>query len=487
MKKLLQITLLLVPQVALALSCSGSGSKNLADPGGSLHPLRVTNQNGLGICHIEQLFKLIKAKLPGHPDLSRVQLAIAEKRVRDSKVLISGKNAVRWTDKNGVGGTYIDAGNTCDAYNLIKGQSICPAANDRFEQLTKQNPDNQEKIIETLSSYFDQRKSTPLGSMFMWNSSMNVRIEAAMRACPTSVMAFTRLKSAYQRHLQANLTALGPNLPTTVNFAKNLSVASLQMTPYQFMSNESYSHHLKALLGGSHLSPTSQTGIELQASIAAYAQDMESKESCIAEKIKMSVTEGLCYMPLAKSTNDMLNLTTLGLNVREITAMLQGDYDRDRFFSDAFSCGSYKVVIPSNISCNKTDLTAYWSTAKTENEYHAKVDPIIEARIKKGIPVGVSSCTRYFRNPNARTVQIGTKNFNCGDNKAKDFSKGEGSHAMTIIGSRCKNGEKQYLVQNSWGAGCSYYDKSYECTGKGGYWAPASVVLNNTRGLNILE
>jgi hypothetical protein len=82
---------------------------------------------------------------------------------------------------------------------------------------------------------------------------------------------------------------------------------------------------------------------------------------------------------------------------------------------------------------------------------------------------------------------VGTKNYNCGDSKAAGYKKGEGSHAVTIVGSRCHNGIKEYLVQNSWGASCSPYHTSYECTGKGGFWTPASVVINNTRMLNILE
>jgi hypothetical protein len=87
MKNLLKIALFLIPQTVLALTCSGTSVKNLSNKGGSLHPLRITDQNGLGICHIEQLHKLIKARLPGHPDLSRHQMAMVEKRVRDSKIL----------------------------------------------------------------------------------------------------------------------------------------------------------------------------------------------------------------------------------------------------------------------------------------------------------------------------------------------------------------------------------------------------------------
>ena len=94
MKFMLLCLTYLIPYCAYALTCSHQDIRNLSAPGGSLYPLRSTDQNGLGICHIEQLHKMLKARLPGHPDFSRIQLAIAEKQNRDKNLVV--KRAVRW-------------------------------------------------------------------------------------------------------------------------------------------------------------------------------------------------------------------------------------------------------------------------------------------------------------------------------------------------------------------------------------------------------
>ncbi len=483
---LIQFLFLILPHFAIALSCRESVSVNLSDPGGTLHPLRVTDQNGLGICHIEQLSRLIQARLPGHPRLSRLQLAIAEKSARDAKMLRVNKNAVRVYKNNQIHGTYIDVGNTCSAYELIKGKAICSASSDRFENLTKFNPDDQARIIKTLSSYFDNRKQSLAFNDLAGNRVTSSRIDIAIKACPPDFKIFQRLKASYEKHLNQNKNFLGSD--EFQSRGKELSINMLIMTSLQFLSNESYEQHLKKVLKGAEVASNSTSGRELSASIMAYANELRAKESCIANQMRARENVPSCESALGKSTLDLINLTSLGMTIREIGRILEGDNDRDVFFSEAFNCSNDdKTVIPSNITCKKIDLDAFWKSSKSEAEYHSKVDPLIESSIAKGIPVGVSSCTRFFKNPKARTLQLGTNQFTCGDSKVSDYSKGEGSHAMTLIGSRCKNGEKQYLVQNSWGAGCSYYHESFECTGKGGFWAPASVVLNNTRLLNILD
>ena len=412
---------------------------------------------------------------------------MAEKRVRDSKVPSTGKKAIRWKNgENKIGGTYLDAGNSCDAFNYIKNQPICPAKYDRLEQLTKMEPDNQEKILEALSAYFDNRSSFS-SPLFLWGSNSSLKIDLAIRSCPVNEAVFLRLKSAYISHVEKSVVHTASNQHPVLNFAKKLSRDQLNMRSYQFVSDQSYRDHLVSVLGASRLLIRSQNS-DLEQSIIAYANEMKKNESCIAENLKEFAFDQQCTAPLAKSTNDLVALTSLGVSVRDIARILDGDSDRDKFFSEAFGCSTDKpVIIPMFLNCNKIDLSNYWLNSKNSNEYHAKVDPIIDEKINKGIPVGISTCTRYFKNPMAKTVLPGEKSYGCGDVKDVNYKKGEGSHAVTIIGSRCKNGQKQYLVQNSWGSGCSYYDPSYECTGKGGFWAPASVVLNNTRILNILE
>ena len=490
MKNLILFSVIFYSCFSLASqTCTGTKVVDLSGKDGPLSPLRTTNQNGLGICHIEQLHKLLKAKLPGHPDLSRVQLAITEKKNRDFGVPVQ-KNAVRWRDKNGIGGTYIDAGNTCDAFNLIKGESICPSGNDRFEQLTQKDPYNQEKIIETLSDYFDSRAKLPTFGLNL-NSYSDTEFEKKLNygfeICPISTEVFNSLKNAYINHIKNQSRSLGASYSKKLQEAQKLTPSSLKMSATEFKLGTSYLSHIQKIIPKNSNSLYSQTAKALDNSIAAAANEMKKNESCIVSEIKEQNDSPLCLAPLGKSTMDVLSLTSLGMNLREVTDIIYGDRDRDAFFSEAFACSSKKIKIPTDLNCNKIDLTEYSAASKTKDQYEKQVAGIIDNKIGNGTPIGISTCTRYFKDPSVSTMVVGTKNYNCGDSKAPGYKKGEGSHAVTIIGSRCHNGIKEYLVQNSWGSSCSPYHTSYECTGKGGFWTPASVVINNTRMLNILE
>ncbi len=469
------------------MSCQGNTKSDLSATGGSLSPLRVTNQNGLGICHIEQLHKMLKAKLPGHPDLSRVQLAIAEKKMRDRE--LTTKKAVRWKNAQGVGGTYIDAGNSCDAFNHLKSQKICPAEADRFEQLTKQNPDHQEKIIETISEYFDSRPN-----QFMWDFAsasahegpIVTKLDESFRACSLSPVRVTQLRNHYLAHVYFVKTQLGSRYAGMKASAENLSHLNLAMEGADYLQGKSYLKHLQSILPAAEIGKDAPTSKALAAQITMAAREMQSKENCVMQNMKSFNNLYYCAPPLGKSAVDVINLNSLGLSLREIVNILDGDRDRDKFFTEAFSCSTQKVLIPPQINCRTEDITQMAKDSRTESEFHTKVDQKIEAKLKKGTPIGISSCTRFFTNPNAKTNQVGSNTFTCGQAGSAGYKKGEGSHAVTIIGSRCQNGVKEYLVQNSWGPGC-FYDKSFECTKQGGFWAPVSTVINNIRNINYLE
>lgn len=490
MRKLLILALLFLPQISFAsLSCTGNAIQDLSAPKGPLHPLRITNQDGLGICHIEQLHKLLKAKIPGHPDLSRVQLAIMEKKQRDLSGPVN-KKAVRWRNEKGIGGTYIDAGNTCDAFNLVKNQHICPAGNDRFEQLTKNNPWDQEKIIETLSDYFDDRNKFPTFGTFAntyGETDFEKKLNYGFDACSIKKETFNALKMSYISHVKDQSKWFGTLYNKVLSDAQNVSIKSIKIHPKDFKAGKTYLAHLQEIFPKNSSSTYSKTAKTLESNILLVSKELEKNENCVVTKINELNETPFCMAPLGESAIDVLNLTSLGMSLREVSKIIDGNSDRDQFFSDAFSCNAPKIRIPFNLTCNKVQLTNYSKSSTNKEDFERKISEIIENKIVKGTPVGISTCTRYFNDPTAKTIVFGTENFNCGDKKATGHKNGEGSHAVTIIGSRCNKGIKEYLIQNSWGSSCSSYHKSYECTGTGGFWAPASVVIHNTRTLNILE
>ena len=490
-KIIILLLLLIVSHPIFALSCNTiEPTINLSDPGGVLYPLRATNQNGLGTCYIEQLHKLIKARLPGHPDLSRIQMAILEKKVRDQNLLV--KHAVRYKDGNTVA-TYVDIGSSCNAFNKIKGNPICPAKFEQFEQLTNSNPDDQEKILGTLAVYFDSRPDpiiNPNSSLYSINTNFSDdRLNKAFKACLVSKAMTERLNLACREHFnylkQSKSNFLLQFLPPNFNF-KNFTSEDLAMSGEEFTNGKSYLDYLNSLVPLSKVDINNPTGQKLKSELENYAHEMENQEVCVASFWRSRPSVLTCNATESAQRSAVKSLMKFGFKLRDITKFLNGSYDRDKLFETAFACTSSKYKIPNNIDCKTIDLENVVKDYDSLNSYQKYVSSLLDQQLKKQTPIGISSCTRFFNNPNARTMNLGSDGYNCGDKKAKGYVDGEGAHAITIIGSRCQNGVKQYLVQNSWGDGCFYSDQ-YECTHKGGFWAPAESVINNIRELDFLE
>src|SRR5690606_23252755 len=100
--------------------------------------------------------------------------------------------------------------------------------------------------------------------------------------------------------------------------------------------------------------------------------------------------------------------------------------------------------------------------------------------------VGISVCTRFFKHPEVTTIKE-NGSYGCGKKDDPDYKAGEGSHAVTIVGKRCKEGKTEFYVHNSWGTGCGYYSDKYECSKKGGFWVDSEILSMNARNLNILK
>lgn len=336
---------------AQALTCSHQGIRNLSAPGGSLHPLRSTDQNGLGICHIEQLHKMLKARLPGHPDFSRIQLAIAEKQSRDKNLVV--KKAVRWAGPAGIGGTYVDAGVSCEAFNHIKGQYICPAQADRFEQITKHNPAHQERIIEALSAYFDQRQNTPYVSGFgvFGIDSVRANLNEALEDCAPGIMHLSGLRKVLESYYTKNHIALNFTNQLLRNRLKNLKDSDFAMKVTSLESGLSYQAHLrKVLTNDANFQFTGAGAAEVNQQIKFVADFMKANEKCVSKKTQEYISP-ICNSPLGSTAKDLIGLTELGLSLQEILKILKGSWDRDQFFSDAFACQGFTTLVPKNISC----------------------------------------------------------------------------------------------------------------------------------------
>ena len=60
---------------------------------------------------------------------------------------------------------------------------------------------------------------------------------------------------------------------------------------------------------------------------------------------------------------------------------------------------------------------------------------------------------------------------------SNQYSYSDGRHSSVIVGRRFndKTGTCQFLIRNSWGTGCGYYDDSYECD-QGNVWIPEDKI-----------
>ena len=193
----------------------------------------------------------------------------------------------------------------------------------------------------------------------------------------------------------------------------------------------SYESHLKKVLTNSTSYPFTGVGAsELDQQIKFVAGAMKANESCVSKKTQESMRP-LCNTQLGQSAKDVVALATLGLTLQEIIKILTGSWDRDTFFKESLACQDDGILIPKSISCQDVDTIKLASKAKSQLHYQQQAAARIDVKLAKGIPVGISACTRFFTNPSSKLVSAGSTQFRCGDRKDAAYKSGEGSHAVT--------------------------------------------------------
>lgn len=452
---------------SFAQTCDESKTVNLTEKGSSLDNLRITDQNGLGICHIEQLHKMLQAKMNDQADLSRLQLAIVEKRNRD--INVQSKPAIRWMkSETAVGGLYIDAGNSCEAFELLKGEDICLAKEDRYEQLSSLKPQHQLELMARLAKYFDNRAKSPASEFLSRINQSPEELDPYIQSCPMTEANFLEIKNEYVEFLSSK------NDETLLENAKTLTAQNFMMKADKLIRSGNIKNHIAEVFK------------ELPKDSTLFKKTeklMLESEKCVI--LQLNKAEPMCTL-LNPNEKSILALTNLGSDLNEIFSIMKGDMDRDKFFEEAYKCEDmHKRKIP-NLTCKTEHLLSIVKTQESEEKMLEQFETKMDGLLDRKTPIGISTCTRFFKKPTAKTFDFEKKTFDCGDRRSPEYVDGEGSHAVTIIGSRCKAGVKEYLIQNSWGDGCAYSDK-FECTKKGGFWAPSKIIMKNIRNFNYLE
>ena len=102
-------------------------------------------------------------------------------------------------------------------------------------------------------------------------------------------------------------------------------------------------------------------------------------------------------------------------------------------------------------------------------DYSVPASSKIDEWIGEGYPLGISYCSAVLSDRNFKA-----------QGKSVTDDKRCGPHASLIVGTaRDKKGRCSYVVRNSWGKGCSSYDKDYQCV-DGNIFIPKEVLLKNT-------
>ncbi|HAZ12857.1 MAG: hypothetical protein A2X86_21840 [Bdellovibrionales bacterium GWA2_49_15] len=156
-KKYLMIFVLLLGQhqVQAAITCTGSSvtaDYSIRSGSGSLHSMRVQDQDGLGTCYANALSLALEANL-GTP-VSAQQLAVLYGVNRNS----TSGNAVTERYADGmVKKNFAEGGFTCDTFNIVKARTpnyLCSRANVPIENLAR--PSGQREIMNAMAQFYDR-------------------------------------------------------------------------------------------------------------------------------------------------------------------------------------------------------------------------------------------------------------------------------------------------------------------------------------------
>lgn len=408
---------------------------------------------------------MLKAKMKDNPDLARISLAVLEKRGRDKNLLTEKKKAVRWKASDGLpGGTFIDAGNACEAFDLVKDQEICESKNDLFENFTKVNAYDQKKILDALSLYFDGKEKNLSGRLLTdkLKAAIVVDYSNAVRECPINDVVIDSLTKLYK-------DGNGTGNP---DHFRNLQVRT-------YLESKSIKDYIQEILPD--LEEVSKREASLGAFSRALVETLQDQEKCATRKLSMK-SDNLCLFEADANISRIMNLSALGFSARDLYRFVDYTEDRDEYFNKALHCDGVKHKIPSTLNCSTISLIEM----SKKDTYIKDFSDLLTKNLEEDTPIGISVCTRFFTKPNVVTLKP-DQTYPCGNKNDPDYQNGEGSHAVTIIGKRCVNGKNQFLIHNSWGTGCGYYAKEYECNKKGGFWVDEEIIAKNARLVNILK
>jgi hypothetical protein len=241
----LMIMIFIFARLVNAQDCQGmreNDVQRLDNNGGPLVGARIQDQDGIGTCYANATSVALQTVLPGHPDVSYLQLAFAHAEIdKAPKNAPLGKDSAYILNADGSRvETLITGGHVCDTINAarnVKIGGVClrdDVALEKviFDSKTKKSRDSlliQEKIVNAVSEYYESTKLN-----------FGVRPGMAKEEIAKRVLAFNKYKYAFDnmvKEKQAQFTKEEClKKQDTVNTQKVLKNAMVRI--YTYLTNK---------------------------------------------------------------------------------------------------------------------------------------------------------------------------------------------------------------------------------------------------------
>ncbi len=150
--------------------------------------------------------------------------------------------------------------------------------------------------------------------------------------------------------------------------------------------------------------------------------------------------------------------------------------------------GFMKMVFKDCMKKENTYLSSYklpeyyWQDSSRDWKRTAKkISSVLEQR--NALPMGINYCSNILEQKGYQGLT-----FRKGKTYVPHFRTDCDRHVSIVIGQRTRNGRCQFLVRDSHGSQCDFYDKGWDCktpkyNSGWGIWIDAEALANNTYGL----
>ena len=473
---------------------------------GPLFGTPVEDQDGMGVCYAAASTLVYHSAYPDDPLMSYVYVAMSAKGMNDKEVKL--KDA-------------LDSGSICSALDAAKNRGFCPVKDNYLHSpdAIGWGSEEQSKSVDVARDVLNNYAGlTPANQKLM--AEKGEQLLALVKSSMSENSDKLLRESSYAFHFNY-LSALREDLagnvhPIKLNKFKDEDMAEFSDFIEHFLL-ETYRPYLEknktvTLFAANALFINAiKDNKTYQAIFKAYnnsglfseiRSDNQDRDQLIADAKKVltlnpelnnilnSPGNGDCKLPVNKA-----NLTNFLNSLAPALKYLQNNLlDFSNLNQSILSLA--KLIEPNCVDPSKRFFAKPTYTCESNWPPFKKTKEEIENRKKwmrsqilqslysdNPTAVGIGYCSYMLTDKSWHTDY----NYSCSKKNA-DGSIDTGGHASVVIGVR-KNPEKnecEYLIQNSWGAGCSQYYDPKKCE-SGKIWVGEEALAGNLMNIDKIQ